>query len=297
MKKPKKYWTKERCKEEALKYKSRMCFKNNSSSAYKKSCDEKWLNEICSHMTRLRKHQGYWTKERCAEEALKYINKTEFNVNSKSAYLSAYKNKWLDDITKHMEILGTKYDRCVYVYEFNDNHAYIGITYNMNKRQINRDIDKTDQVTKYIEETNIIPIRKQLTEYINVNEAVKMEKYYVDKYKENDWVILNKAKTGSIGGNIIKWTYDNCLTEAKKYNRRADFKNESCGAYYSAIKNNWLDSITTHMDSYNKPKYKWDFETCLKYVELCDSKSEFIEKYKSGYNSAIRNKWIKLLYP
>lgn len=45
-----------------------------------------------------RKPRGYWTKEKCQEEALKYKNKHDFRKNSNSSYQKSLKNRWLDDI-------------------------------------------------------------------------------------------------------------------------------------------------------------------------------------------------------
>lgn len=45
-----------------------------------------------------------WTKERCEIEAKKYETRNDFNINSKSAYSAAYKNKWLDSVCKHMKV-------------------------------------------------------------------------------------------------------------------------------------------------------------------------------------------------
>jgi len=56
--KPNGYWTKEKCHEESLKYKSREEFRKNHSSAYSASIRNKWLDEICSHMIRLRKKRS-----------------------------------------------------------------------------------------------------------------------------------------------------------------------------------------------------------------------------------------------
>jgi len=95
----------------------------------------------------IRKPRGYWNKEKCIYEALKYTNKTDFNVNSKSAYLSAYRNGWLNEITQHMVITGSLYDRCIYSYEFTDNCVYIGLTFNLSKRHANRINSETDIVT------------------------------------------------------------------------------------------------------------------------------------------------------
>lgn len=41
-----------------------------------------------------KKPKGYWTKERCAEEALKYSTPDEFRKNAGSAYVIA-KKKWM----------------------------------------------------------------------------------------------------------------------------------------------------------------------------------------------------------
>lgn len=75
-----------------------------------------------------RKPSGYWTKEMCHKEALRFKSKSEFQFNSKSAYNKSLDKGWLDEICLHMEILGNKFKRCIYVYEFSDNYAYIGLT-------------------------------------------------------------------------------------------------------------------------------------------------------------------------
>ena len=48
------------------------------------------------------KNIGYWTKEKCLEESLKYTTRTIFNKEAKGAYLSAYRNGWLHEICSHM---------------------------------------------------------------------------------------------------------------------------------------------------------------------------------------------------
>lgn len=53
-----KYWTKEKCTEEALKYKHRGEFQKNNKSAYKISLYNGWLDEICSHMIHLRSNKN-----------------------------------------------------------------------------------------------------------------------------------------------------------------------------------------------------------------------------------------------
>ena len=80
-----------------MRYDNRSSFEKNSLSAYDKSLRKKWLDEICTHMTPLKKPNGYWAKERCYEESKKYKNRSSFEKYSISAYIKSRKNKWLDD--------------------------------------------------------------------------------------------------------------------------------------------------------------------------------------------------------
>ena len=50
----------------------------------------------------MRKKNNYWNFENCKLEALKYKTRTNFKEKSRSAYNSALRNKWLDEICKHM---------------------------------------------------------------------------------------------------------------------------------------------------------------------------------------------------
>ena len=96
---------------------------------------------------------------------------------------------------------GDKYHRCIYVYEFSDNHAYVGLTYDLNKRKKNRKRDISDAVSIHINKTNLKPIIIKLTEYLPVKKAIIMEKHYYNKYINEGWKILNRVKTGGLGGS------------------------------------------------------------------------------------------------
>ena len=99
------YWTKERCLEEAKKYKSRSEFGKNSGTAYTVAVRKKWLDEICSHMEEIKKPSGYWTKEKLWEETRRYDSRSLFRKNSSGAYYAASKRDLLDEICSHMTYL------------------------------------------------------------------------------------------------------------------------------------------------------------------------------------------------
>lgn len=150
--KPSGYWDiKQNCIDEAKNYTRRSEFKKSNNTVYKKLTERGWLQEACLHMELMIKPVGYWNKIRCSVEAIKYTTKGDFERGCKSAYAASVKGKWLNDICEHMTMkCGNRFLRLIYVYEFEDKSAYIGLTYNIDKRQKQRDKSEKDQVTKYI---------------------------------------------------------------------------------------------------------------------------------------------------
>lgn len=292
---PKGYWTKEKCREEALKYKTKMEFKEKSGSAYTKSVREEWLDEICSHMEILKHKKGYWTKEKCREEALKYNTRDEFAKAKGWGYQTTIKNGWDIELFDHMKISGNLKKRCIYVYEFNDNSAYVGLTYNFDKRWYKRLLDEHDIVKIYMDKTNLIPKRIQLTDYIESKEASKLETYYFNIYKKNGWNMLNRVKTGSLGGDEIKWTYEICKEVALKYKTNNDFLKNDVNCLSSIYKKGWTE-LLSHLIPVKNHKNFWTYEKCLDHALTCETKKEFITKHKGAYSKAVNEKWLNDIY-
>jgi hypothetical protein len=100
---PNGYWNVERCHAEALKYSTRSEFGGANGAAYNASKRLKILEEVCKHMTEIKKPKGHWTYETLHAEALKYDNKVEFREKSNPAFLTASRKGLLDKICSHME--------------------------------------------------------------------------------------------------------------------------------------------------------------------------------------------------
>ena len=279
------------CKEESLKYKTKTQFKKYSSGAFDSCVRNNWLDEICSHMILNQKPNGYWTKEKCQEEALKYQNKTDFDKYSCSAYDKSLKYKWLDEICYHMKQKGDKYKRCIYVYEFVDNFVYVGLTYNIDIRNKQHLFSNTT-VGEYIIKTKQEPKLIQLTDYIDVEDAKILEGEFVEKYRNNGWNILNKAKTGSVGGCKIKWTKEKCQEEALKYESKYKFKTNCIGAFTRAKKENWLDEICSHMIKKQYCSGYWTKDRCLEKALKYDNIKDFRNDFSGAYSSSSKNGWL-----
>ena len=237
------YWTIDRCTKEALKYNSRREFKQKSKKAWDITLKRGWLDIVCPHLPAIYKKKNYWTKDKCIEEALKYKSRIDFEKGSLSACLAARRNGWIDEICTHMHIIGNREKRCIYAVEFEDNHIYIGLTYNTRARFSDHLKDINSGVYKHIQKTGLIPIFKKLTDYIDVVDASKLEGITSQSYKKAGWILLNKAKCGAVGGGTLKWTKDKCIEEAMGCKTKGEFKKKNRSAYNSALSHKWIDEI------------------------------------------------------
>jgi hypothetical protein len=294
--KPAGYWTFERCYNEALKYNSRSDLSKNSPTVYKLSRERNWLNIICKHIVQTRKLPGYWTFEKSFKEALKYKTREEFKKGSPSAYSASRKNNWFKSY-QHLPSGGNRFKRGIYAFEFSDNCAYIGLTYNFERRKKEHitfgSTKYKSPVYKHIKKYKIKPNFKKLHTYTTIEKAIKLESYYIDTYKRNGWILLNSIKSGGLGGIITKWTKEKCKEEALKYTARKKFDVGSHSAYCSARKHKWLNDVCSHMKQIVKPVGYWTFKNCKKEALKYKTRAEF-GKYSSGaYNKAINNKWLE----
>ena len=116
-KKPYGYWTLERCVEDAKRYGVREQWKRESSGAYDKAHREGWLELCCGHMNSGAKPRGYWTLDRCMEDAKGYGSKRDWQSASGSAYLRAHRQGWLEQCCEHMgSALGGTDNNVVYIW-------------------------------------------------------------------------------------------------------------------------------------------------------------------------------------
>ncbi len=244
-----------------------------------------------------KKTKGYWSRERVEEESKKYTSRGEFRKCCPRAYTVSLKNGWLDSFTwlqRKQDPYRDKLDN-VYVYLFEQQHSvYVGRTIHPNDRNIFHHISGT--VFKFATDNNIpIPPMVILESGLPLEEGLKREDYYVNKYREEGWNVLNKAKTGvgcgSLGGCIKKWTKSRVEEESKKYGSRSEFSKGCTGAYGAARKNGWLDSFTW-LKQQIKPNGYWSRERVEEESKKYGSRSEFEEGCISAYNVSRKNGWL-----
>lgn len=299
--KPNGYWTYEKAKEVALKYNKLKEFRENpeDGSVYNIINNNGW-RELLEHMEFGMKPKGYWTYEKCKEIALKYKSRSEFSKskNDCTAYSVICQNKWYE-LLNHIKRKMTLKKRHIYAYEFpQSNVAYIGLTCDIKRRHAqhlgvehNR---KKSPVFSYIEKSGEYPTFKVLTRRpLNEENAPKKEDECIKKYKQDGWVMLNKAKAGSLGG-VYKWKYDKIVEISKTCKTMKEFNKKVPFWARKSINKEQLHDITKNLTN---EIITWTHEKCKEVAIGCKNQSEFQKKYPGAHKYAIRTHILYVLFP
>ena len=286
-----KNWTKEEIINEASKYKTRGEFAKKSKGAYLFALRREWLNEVCIDKEPV---LNTWTKSRVIKIAKECNTKAEFNKKAGSAVQYAKRNGFYEQACKHMKPIGNLYKRMIYVYEFNDKSAYIGLTYKESKRKYEHLYEKRGPVARHIEMTKTKPKYKVLNDYVEVEKATKLEQKFIETYRNNGWNILNSVSGGALGGNKVFWTKEECYKVALKFTNKVDFyySKEFSGAKQAASKHGWMEEICSHM----KGNIRWTVEKCIIEAKKFKTKTEFQRGAGGAYNFASRNNLLDVMW-
>ena len=307
--KPNKKWEYQSCLEESKKYSTKSEFALGCSGAYNVARENNWLEEYVwlkdGKKLRLEKF-GKWTKDACFEEAKKYKSRGEFATGNGSAYRNARRFGWIDNYTwlkdERLDLNKDKID-CVYAYEFPDfNAVYVGRT--LIKRKKDRDREhlyvRNDAVVKFAIKHKVeVPSPKYLEDKLTIQEGVEKECWWVDKYKEMGWNVLNRAKGGSIGGlgkGKTRYTYDICYEVAKGCSYRSELKYKYPQAYRIAFKNGWINDYIWFKDGVivrADKRRKYDYQTCYEEAKKYNTITEFENGNKGACRAARANGWMK----
>lgn len=283
------YWTKERCIEEAAKYETKFAFRTNSPGAFSSAYKHGWINEICRDMKLLR---TYYTMEECAEEASKYNTKTEFLKKAPLHYSHAIRKGFLSQICNHMEKQGSPLRRVVYVFEFADNYAYIGLTSNFNRREKEHLTNNSSAVLRHIQRSKSSYVFKCLTDYLSKEEAAQKEIDTIAEYTENGWMMLNKKSGGDLGSKIRKYTKEYCKGIASQYHDKKTFRESNPYFYRYLIKRGWLNELCSHMINQKKTNGYWTKERCKQAAKDFSKRIDFQKGNPAAHSAAFKNGWL-----
>lgn len=235
------------------------------------------------------KPHKYWTPERIFLEAAKYNSRSAWNDGSAGSYFASKKLGIYDEATKHMSYIGNKYKRCIYrILLPKQNLAYIGLTFNFKQRI--RDHLKTkrfkDLISLYGRQSIEI---KQITQYLDTEEAAKYETKLINVFKANGWKMLNAKPGGGIGGKEIVWSREKILETTQNYNSFKNWRKNNHLAYNAARPNKKLmeEIYKILPEDYKKiPIRKWTREAVMHEALKFKTKNQWHEVSPSSYDAA-----------
>ena len=236
------------------------------------------------------------TYDICYNEAKRYKDYTDFRINANKYYCKAIRKGWLKDYTWLRKGFYDMKARVhiVYVYEIPKlKYAYVGRTMRPSIRKMQHKKDFNDSVYKFVNEHHLSSndiIYKVLKNELTAEESQYYEKFYVDEYVDKSWELINKAKTGSLGGNITRWTYDICYNEALKYETETSFRQNSLHAYEKAHKMGWKRDYYW-LEKYD-PHIYYTYDDCYQTALQCKNRTDFIKKFPSKYRYSKLNGFI-----
>jgi predicted GIY-YIG superfamily endonuclease len=216
-----------------------------------------------------------WTEELVREEALKYTLKSNFRTYSRSAYNYALNNNFLDEVCSHMKVVGNSHRRMVYVYEFEDKSVYVGLTMDKDSRHHTHLNSNKSPVFKHMTKTNLNPIHKQITDYIDYDKAQEIEINLIEQYRKDNWNVLNILNGGQLGGWTGRYTEKKLYQEALNYTLYTKFVREK-KYLFRKIKDKGYDYMLTHLKRKEKkvspPKKSWTDESHKQHMEKIQKK-------------------------
>lgn len=166
-------------------------------TAYKSLCNQGYYAEF----TKLfHENRFFWNEDLVIEEAKKYKTYSDFQKYNQPAYNYARKNYLLDKIKTFFPptIKSNLKKRVVYVFEFSDGAAYVGLTCHpeirLKQHVAGKYLKENSQsaVYKYIKSHSCTYTFKVLTPFLSAKKAANEERFYILLYSAKGFNMLNK---------------------------------------------------------------------------------------------------------
>ena len=226
-----------------------------------------------------------YNKDICLATARTCTSRIEFSNKYPGMVDCAKRNGWYQECCAHMGTRGNK-QRVIYAYEFEEAHAaYIGLTFKMEVR--NKRHHKEGAVFDFAKLHNIeIPKPKILTDYMDQEEASIQEGVWLQKYKDKGWMILNRFKTGSLGGQeLLDYDIAKIEDSMQGYDKLDDWAKRH-SSFREYIRQHNLDYLLDkHFPDRMRRIYN-DYEECRKAYSQCENIRQVHNKFPGALKAA-----------
>lgn len=282
-------WTEEMVRNVALQFNSRVSFMRGNSGAYQAAKKNGWLDDY-TWLKRPEIYNKKYYRKDVFEIAQQFDFKCDFKEKFPGEYYAALRNKWMKEMTWLKPKKMKKFDEnsknyVIYVYSDEKlNVAYIGLTNNIQQRHSahKNNVRQSETVGMFFRKKGTpLPEPIILKEGLDVIEAQFYEGYFVEKYKNNGWKLLNKKEVGlgksNVGGGYVKYTKEVVTELAQKFTKISEFRKCEHGAYDIARKKGWIYEFEWFEEMYKPRKYYTTEE-----ILACSQKYEYMKDFRKN---------------
>jgi hypothetical protein len=244
----------ENVQSEALKYRTRNDFKHANRSAHCGALKHKWMDILYPKENLKMGDTGYWlVKDNVHKVALLYKTKSEFETKYKGAYKSAHRNKWIDDVCSHMDVLVGRWKTI--------EDIKIEAKKYKSKGEFIKNVPGAYLVARnngWLNEVFLCypKISSRWCQFDDVNNEAKKYKSRTEFYKFNGsayHAAINNGWLEDVCSHMVSdkqlpgyWNNKkNVIDVALKCENKTEFNKKHKGAYNSARRNGWLDELFT----------------------------------------------------
>ena len=325
------FWTLDRVREIAKTCETRSEFWRKHKGAALRAQRQGWLDKIYGHMEQTRQEKGYWQEfENVLKAALECETRSDFQEKHSSAYSSADKNGWLEDVCKHMVVRKSSGE--VIVRRFLLSHD---IRSEPQKKFPDCKDKRPLPFDEYLPDFGIL-IEIQGAQhkhgwsqnpvshlYISKHDKIKKDYALNNGYKFLElWELNEKSIYPFLKSEIeasikergldIKlhsreltddenfelstlgqWTFEKVQEAANKCSNPKEFQDRFPSAYQKAHKMGWSEKICEHMIRILRPKGYWTKDRIQEVASRFSYRSEFQKSYVGAYNVATENGWLE----
>lgn len=241
----------------------------------------------CGIKKRSEKRRKY-TKEYCKNIINKCKNIREFYSHYRNVYQACVKNKWLNELASNLKRENSLKKRCLYAIYFPNKVAYIGLTFNFEKRMYEHLYVK-GSVYEYIKTYSIKPINKKiLLQNLEENKVQKLEKRIIKYFTWLGYTLLNKCDGGSLGQITSHISKSDCKKILKSINYNIHiFRSDYAKYYNKCIREKWLNEFIPDLKISHR--YDYTIEELKEKVKEFNNRSECYKLDNKLYSYIQRN--------
>ena len=245
----------------------------------------------------LANQQKIYTFEFCEKIARQYKTLHDFRQNDNLVYQRSKNNNYLqtftwfeNDINTANKLVNVYKKSCVYVYKLPNKVAYVGLTNDIQRRHHEHLTQPKDSILQYSKKLNIpIPEPEILINNITKKQSALEEKKYIQKFKTDGWLLLNKNDGGSLGGTTKKWSEQFLIDFCKHFTSPKDVEKVNYALYKYVYHNKLQDKCFPGSEIKPIERINYTPELVDKLVAQYENKTELRKNNKALFTYLFRH--------